>query len=176
MKRYHSVLVVLHWLLALMIVTGLIMGGKVLAATPNAAPEKLFYLKMHMSGGMTILVLMIVRLLLRFVTTKPPHADIGHTLVNKLGVATHYVFYLVVILMAASGIAIANIAGLADIVFGQSGASLPETFDDLPPRMAHGFLGFVLTVLITGHVLAFLYHQYVRKDGLFSRMWFGDRG
>lgn len=175
MKRYHPVLVALHWLLAVLIITGLIMGTQVLSATPNDAPEKLFYLKMHMTMGLVILLLMIVRLIVRFFTAKPPAADIGNNVLNRLGVATHYLFYLVVILMALSGLATANMAGLPDIVFGGSGVPLPPTFDDFPPRMAHGALSVVLLLLVIGHVLAFLYHQFVRRDGLFSRMWFGRR-
>jgi len=30
-------------------------------------------------------------------------------------------------------------------------------------------------VLIAAHVAAALYHQFMRKDGLLSRMWFGAR-
>ena len=175
MKRYHPLLVILHWLLAIMIVMGLIMGGNLLAETPNSDPEKLFYLKMHMSAGMIILLLMVIRLVVRLFTEKPPHADIGNAFFNKLGVMTHYLFYGVVILTAGSGLAIANMAGLPEIIFAGSGAALPETFNEFPPRMAHGALTVVLTLLIAGHLLAFLYHQFVRKDALFSRMWFGKR-
>jgi len=175
MRRYHPTLVVLHWLLAFMIIMGLIMGGNVLSATPNTDPAKLFYLKMHMSAGMLILVLMVVRLVVRFMTARPPHADIGSVFLDGIGVATHYLFYGVVILMAASGLAIAKMAGLPDILFGGSGAALPASFEEFPPRMAHGVLAVVLTVLIAAHFGAFLYHQFIRKDGLFSRMWFGKR-
>ena len=175
MKRYHGFLIVLHWLLAIMIIGGLVMGGKVLSATPNSDPEKLFYLKMHMSMGILIMALMVIRLIVRFFTAKPPHADIGNAVFYKLGVATHYVFYLLVFLVAGSGLAIANMAGLPDIVFGQSGAALPADFSEFPPRAAHGILTKLLFVVILGHFVAFLYHQYVRKDGLFSRMWFGKR-
>ena len=175
MSRYHPLLVLLHWMLAVMIVAGLIMGTNVLSATPNDAPEKLFYLKMHMSMGIIIFILMTIRLGIRFFTAKPPTADIGNSLFNKLGIATHYLFYLVVILMGASGLATANMSGLPEVVFGNSGLPLVSTFDDIPPRIAHGVLSQLLLVLIIGHVLAFLYHQYVRKDSLFSRMWFGRR-
>ncbi len=175
MRRYHPILVALHWLLAIMIGLGLIMGSKVLSATPNDAPEKLLYLKIHMTMGTIILVLMTVRLAVRLFTDKPSPADIGNKLLNKLGIAAHYLFYLVVILMAASGLATAITAGVPEIVFAGSGAPLPATFDDIPPRLAHGALSLVLLLLIIGHILAFLYHQYVRKDGLFSRMWFGRR-
>jgi len=175
MKRYHPFLVILHWLLAIMIILGLFMGGNVLSATPNSEPEKLFYLQMHMSMGMIILVLMGLRLVIRLFSDKPPHADIGNDLLNKLGVATHYIFYALVILMAVSGLATANLAGLPEIVFAGSGDALPATFDDFPPRLAHGAIAALLMLFIAAHVLAFLYHQYVRKDRLFSRMWFGAR-
>ncbi len=175
MKRYHGLLVALHWLLAIMIIMGLIMGGRVLSATPNSDPDKLFYLQMHMSMGILILALMVIRLIVRFSTKKPAHADIGNAFFNRLGVATHYVFYLAVFLVCASGLAIAGMAGLPDIVFGQSGAPLPADFSEYPPRGAHGVLTKLLFLVIVGHVLAFLYHQFVRKDGLFSRMWFGKR-
>ncbi len=65
MTRYHPVLVLLHWILALMIVLGLFMGSNVLAATSNSDPQKLFYLQMHMSMGLIILALMILRLVVR---------------------------------------------------------------------------------------------------------------
>jgi cytochrome b561 len=175
MKRYHPALVVLHWLLAIMIVMGLVMGGFVLSATPNSDPEKLFALRMHMSMGMIIFVLMIIRLVVRSKTQKPPHADIGNALLNKLGVLAHYVLYLLVFLMAASGIGISIMAGLPDIVFGGSGAALPANFDAYPPRAAHGILALLLKITIALHILAALYHVFVRKDGLFSRMWFGKR-
>lgn len=32
-----------------------------------------------------------------------------------------------------------------------------------------------ILVLMVGHMLAALYHQYIRKDSLFARMWFEGR-
>ncbi|SHK27685.1 cytochrome b561 [Shimia gijangensis] len=175
MTRYHPLLVTLHWLLAAMIIGGLVMGSNVLAETPNDDPAKLVSLQMHMSLGIVILALMVIRLALRLLTTRPPHADIGNAMVNKLGQAAHWLFYAVVIAMCASGLAIANMAGLPGIVFGGSGAPLPADFSMYPPRAAHGVLATVLGVLILGHAGAGLWHQYVRKDGLLRRMWFGNR-
>ncbi|MEA3303041.1 MAG: cytochrome b/b6 domain-containing protein [Pseudomonadota bacterium] len=175
MNRYHPVLVALHWILALMLALGLVMGGNVLSNTPNSDPQKLLFLKIHMSAGITILVLMVLRLVVRLLTKKPAPADIGHSLLNKLGVATHYLLYVLVILIGVSGLVTANLAGLPDVVFGASGVPLPATFDDYPSRVAHGILGFILLLVIIGHVSAFLYHQFLRKERLFSRMWFGKR-
>jgi cytochrome b561 len=174
-RRYHPVLVVLHWLLALMILGGLLVGGLVLAETPNDDPAKLTSLLLHMVSGLTILALMIGRLGLRLFTAKPPHADIGNGLLNTGASAAHWALYLLVIGMSVSGIVMSNTAGLPDIVFGGSGAPLPENFDDLAARTVHGIISTLLWLLIAGHVLAALYHHFVRKDGLLRRMWFGDR-
>lgn len=175
MRRYHPALVVLHWLLAALIILALIMGGFVLAETPNDDPTKLYGLRAHMSVGLTILVLMLVRLAVRMITAKPPHADIGNATLNTAGVWAHWAFYVLVIAMAGSGIAMARMAGLPEIVFGGSGAPLPESFYAYPPRYAHGIIGTLLGLLVLGHVAAALYHQAVRRDGLMSRMWFGQR-
>ncbi len=175
MTRYHPALVVLHWLLAAMIIGGLIMGGFVLAETPNDDPFKLISLRMHMSVGIAILVLMVIRLGTRLATRKPPHAETGNALIDRLGVLTHWLFYALVAAVCASGLATANLAGLPAIVFGGSSEALPATFDDIAPRAAHGVLTTLLGLLILAHIGAALYHQYIRRDGLFGRMWFGKR-
>lgn len=173
--RYHPLLVALHWLMALMITVALIMGSQFLAEMPNDDPEKIFALRGHMGVGIALLVLVLVRLVLRLATAKPAHADIGNETLNKGAIAAHWAFYAVIIAMCASGIAMARMAGLPEIVFFGSGDPLPESFYDYPPRYAHGILATLLAALIVGHVAAGLYHQIVRKDRLFSRMWFGNR-
>ena len=175
MPRYHPALVVLHWLLAAMIIGGLIAGTFILNATPNSDPFKLISLRMHMSLGMAIGVLMLIRLVTRLFTETPPHAATGNALLDKLGVLTHWAFYILVLAMVASGLATANMADLPAIVFGGSGAPLPEDFSTYPPRAAHGALATLLALLVLLHIAAGLWHQYGRKDHLFRRMWFGNR-
>ncbi len=175
MNKYHPALVILHWILVPALLISLVMGGNVLSEIPNDSPEKVGALKGHMIIGLGILGLMLLRFLIRLTTTKPPHADIGHSVLNILGVFAHYVLYLLVFAMAGSGIATSMQAGLPDIVFGGSGAALPETFAIYAPRIAHGIIAKVLFITIILHALAALYHQFVRKDGLLGRMWFGNR-
>jgi cytochrome b561 len=175
MTRYHPLLVVLHWLLAAMIIGGLIIGGQILAKMPNVDPGKIFALRVHMGAGAVILVLMLVRLVTRFVSSKPPHATTGNAILDRVGVWTHWALYGLVFLVIASGIGISAFAGLPDIVFFGSGAPLPATFDDLAPRAAHGILTKLLAALIALHIAAALYHQFGKRDGLFGRMWFGKR-
>ncbi|MEE9445549.1 MAG: cytochrome b/b6 domain-containing protein [Cocleimonas sp.] len=175
MKKYHPFLVTLHWLLVPLLMLSLVMGGTVLDHIPNDSPEKVGALKGHMIMGFVIVGLMLLRFVTRLFTKKPPHADIGNSLLNNLGIMAHYVLYLLVFAMAGSGIAMSIQAGLPDIVFGGSGAVVPESLESLTPRIAHGIISKVLFLTIILHVLAALYHQFIRKDGLLGRMWFGRR-
>lgn len=175
MKRYHPALTTLHWLLAVLIILALTMGKIVLAQTPNADPDKFGALQGHMIVGISILALMIIRFGIRLMTKRPPDVDIGHELLNKGASIAHYALYALVFAMAASGLATANTAGLPDIIFFGSGDPLPANFDDIFTRTVHRALSLVLILVIASHVLAALYHQFVRKDSLFARMWYGKR-
>lgn len=174
MKRYHPALVTLHWLLALLVIGALGFGLFVLHETPNSDPEKIELLKMHMLAGITILVLMLIRLAVRLSTKHPPKADTGFPLLNRLVTPMHYLLYLAVIGQAVSGIATSKAAGLPEIVFGGSGEPLPKNFHHIAAHEAHETIAVLLLLLIAGHILAAIYHHFIRKDGLLSRMWFGD--
>jgi cytochrome b561 len=173
--RYHPILVLLHWLLAFFIIMALAMGYFVMSQTPNSAPEKLEMLRGHMAGGMLILALMVLRFVVRRMTSHPPQATTGNAALDRLAPLTHYGFYVLVILMAGTGFATALAAGLPAIVFGNSGDPLPETFLTFPTRIAHGYIAAAIALLLALHVAAALYHQFVLKDSLFRRMFFGKR-
>ena len=95
-------LVVLHWLLAPMIILALLMGGAFLSGCPMTIRTKSLHFR-RMIIGIAILVLMAIRLITRLVTAKPPDASTGNALLDKAGIATHWLFYLLVIGMAGSG-------------------------------------------------------------------------
>ena len=174
MNRYHPALVTLHWLLALMLIAALGLGMFVLHETPNSNPEKVEMLRMHMTIGLSILALMVIRLGIRLSTKHPAEADTGHSLLNKLVKPMHYLLYIAVIAQAGSGIATSKQAGLPDIVFNGIG-KLPKDFHHAPAHEAHEIIAAILALLIIGHIAAAIYHQFIRKDGLLSRMWFGNR-
>jgi cytochrome b561 len=166
--RYHPLLVVFHWLIALLVFMALA-AGFFLKGLPNE-PAKLAPLSIHMTIGQLILFLVIARLITRFVTKKPAPADTGNPLLNRAAGLVHALLYVAVIAMAIAGMGTVAQAGL-----NQPGASLPEDFFAFPARYGHGYLAIILLVLIAGHVGAWAYHQFIRKDNLFSRMWFGKR-
>ena len=80
--------------------------------------------------------------------------------------------YLFTFLMAVVGIAIALPADLFAIAFGGSEKPLPVDFYVYPARVWHGTLSLVLMLLIGQHLLAFVYHQFLRGENFIARMWF----
>jgi len=173
-KRYHKALVALHWLLALMLIVALAMGTFVVKTVPNSSPDKIGALQGHMIAGGLILILMLVRLLVRLKTDHPAPATTGNALLDRVAPAMHWAFYLLVLLMVGSGVAMSVLAGLPGIVFGGVG-SLPVNFDALLPRAVHGLVAKLLMLAIGLHIAAALYHHFIRRDGLLSRMGFGPR-
>ena len=175
MTRYHPLLVALHWILALMLLFSLVIGGSGLERLPNSDPAKVDALAGHMIFGSIILVLMILRLITRVLSQKPVHVSNGSALLDHIGTWVHWLFYALVFGVCVSGIGISVATGLPDIVFFGSEAPLPESFWDYPARTAHYVLTTALLALIAVHVTAALYHQLVIQNGLISRMWFGKR-
>jgi cytochrome b561 len=77
--------------------------------------------------------------------------------------------------MAVVGIAIAIPSDLFQIVFLGSKEPLPPDFYAYPARVWHGTLSLVLMLLISQHILAFVYHQFLRGENFIGRMWFAPR-
>lgn len=175
MKRYHPVLVGLHWLVAAMILLALLVGGPGLDGIENDDPAKMFALTGHMIWGLAIGAFMIIRLAMRRQSRNPPSADAGNAMLNTGAKFAHMGLYVLVLAMVGSGIGIAISADLFAIVFSGSGTPLPADFEVFSARTAHGLIATFLLVLIALHVAGWAYHQFYLRDGLIRRMWFGKR-
>jgi cytochrome b561 len=88
--------------------------------------------------------------------------------------ASHRLFYVLVIAMAGSGIAMALQAGLFGIVYGGEG-TLPPDLWIYPVRSLHYVISRLLMALIALHIAGALFHTFVLRDGLLRRMFFGRR-
>jgi cytochrome b561 len=144
-----------------------------LDSTPNSAPEKVTYLQLHAIWGTILALLLVIRLITRFALKRPAPADAGHPLLNLAAKVVHFLLYVGVFVMLLSGANMSRQAGLLQVFSGQG--ALPEDFRVFAPRALHGMMFSILFLLILVHIGAALYHQFIRKDGLLSRMWFGKR-
>ncbi len=167
-KRYHPWLVIIHWLSALLIILNLAAGTFALKGMPNDA-AKIMPLASHMTFGIVILLVTLVRIYIRVTKPKPAAASAGNVILDKIGVITHYLLYLGALGMGISGVALAAQSGLFSSVYGRTG-TLPADFYAYPVRFGHGFTATALILLVLLHIGAALYHQYIRRDNLLSRM------
>ena len=136
--RYHPVHVVMHWLVAIMVIGAFAIGMTLLDSTPNTAPEKVTYLKYHATWGQLLALLLVVRVITRFVFKRPAPADAGHPALNLIGKANHFLLYVGVFTMLLSGANMFMQAGLMGVFQGQG--ALPEDFHIYASRGMHGMI------------------------------------
>jgi cytochrome b561 len=169
-SRYHPIQVALHWLMVVLIFAAFGIG-KFMSGQPNDA-DKLAPLALHMGLGIFTLLVVIVRFVARLKLPKPAHVSAGNPFFDWIGRVVHNALYLLVFLVALSGILLSLQAGLAPVVFGGAG-NLPADFYDFTARMLHGFIAPALALLILLHIGAAFYHQLMLKHNIFARMWYG---
>ncbi|OLF53123.1 cytochrome b [Pseudomonas chlororaphis] len=160
----------LHWLMALLIVAMLFIGAGMVASV-SARHEWLLHL--HKPLGIAILLLVIVRLFVRFATRQPPlPADLPRWQVLAAK-ASHVLLYALMLVLPLLGWAMISAAG--DPVMLTSSLQLPSI---LPAnaslfaalRKAHGVLAYLLFLTVLLHLAAALFHGWVRRDGVLESM------
>ncbi len=169
--RYHPIHVTLHWLIALLVVMMLGVGKLILPGVPADDPQKVLMLRSHAFIGGAIAILLVIRLVLSFTSKRPAPADAGNAFLNFLSKAVHFLLYFFLIGMAVSGLGLFQLANLPAVFSGA--APYPQDFFQFLPRMGHGITSWLLLGLIALHVAAAVYHQFIRRDHLLGRMWYG---
>lgn len=169
MKRYSTMMVFLHWLLAIVILAAIFMGAVVLDEMDSEHPQKILLLKLHIVVGAGILAFTLLRLVLRFTTPQPAPLAGSKQWMNKLSTTVHYLLYLLTILTVLAGVTLAISADLPAVLLNQAGV-LPKDYEDFIAHEAHEVFAKLLFITIALHAAAALYHQFILKDGLLSRM------
>lgn len=170
-RRYHPMLVGLHWLMAVFIIMMLAVGRFLFPTLTDAAQET-SAARTHMTLGLFLLALIVIRFIVRLRTPKPAPATTGNAILDKIGVITHYLLYILILVMALSGTGTMLTAGLTPLLSGAN-IAVPEHLLGYPPYAVHGLTGWLLIGLLGLHIGAAFFHQFIKRDNLFSRMWFG---
>ena len=144
---------------------------------PQQGSQSIFStIGLHMIFGLSVLVLLIIRLIVRWTTKHPEWASAGNKLFDWVGTLTHWGLYLLTFAMTITGIFLASQRGQLARTFG-IGTFSQGNFrrGGFSIGLLHGGIWTLLLLLIIVHVGAALYHQFILKDNLFARMWFGKR-
>lgn len=132
-------------------------------------------ISLHMIVGIVILALLVIRLLVRWRTKHPEWASTGIGFFDWVGNLTHFGLYLLTFLMTITGIILADQRGILARTFGVGSTPTPGSFrrGGFSLGFFHGGIWTLLLLLMILHVGAALYHQFILKDNLLGRMWFG---
>lgn len=170
-RRYHPALAALHWLLAALLVVQAWIGLVYLTPLSDLDPDKVDVARLHMAMGITIVSLMLLRLFVRLGTKRPPIPE-GKPGLRGLALANHWMLYLAVFALGATGLGMALTGGFLSILWSER-ARLPN-LEALGAESAHEYAAIALGVLFSLHLAGNFYH-FIRREKLLARMWFGDR-
>ena len=169
--RYSSFAIVLHWLMALALLA-LVGLGFYMTDMPMS-PLKLKVFSWHKWAGITLLVLVLVRMVWRLVSPAPALPGGMSRLMKLAAHGGHLALYGLMLAIPLSGWLMSSAKGFQTVWFGV--LPLPDLIGknlELGKALSgvHWTLNVALLVIVAGHVLAALMHQFVQKDGTLYRM------
>jgi cytochrome b561 len=170
-ERYGRIAIAIHWISAMLIIGLMIAGFRAAGMTDPAAKASL--LRIHAPIGTAVLVLTLARIgWWLFADRKPIDPPDVPRLQAVAAKAVHGLFYVSILGLAGSGIALMALSGAGAILFGNTPGPLPD-FWNYAPRYGHAGMARLMALLLLLHIGAALYHQLVRKDHLLARMGIG---
>lgn len=169
--RYTLPAQVLHWLIALLIF-GLFPLGLYMHDLPLSVLKIELY-AWHKWFGITVLLLVVLRILWRVTHRPPPLPD--HIARWQQGAAAlmHELLYLLMVFIPLTGWALSSAAGVPVVWWGvwKLPSLLPANKDAAHLlALVHATLNYTLAALVAAHVAAAIKHQFIDHDGVLSRM------
>lgn len=172
--RYHPLLRLLHWLTALLILGMFIAGGWIVYFDPGDGPFKETLYFLHESTGMTIWVLVLLRIAVRLATGAPALPPGTPGMVRAMASLNQAALYLVLLVQPLIGLSDANAWGAplhwyglftVPWLIGKSPDPVAQAWTD-----AHWYGAAVLLLLLVMHIAGAAYHGLVRRDGVLQHM------
>lgn len=171
-ERYDGVAIALHWLVAIgvFVMIGL---GWYMTEIPKGTPDRSFYFNVHKSIGLTLGIIVLIRVWWRWTHTPPELPRGTASWVVGASKLSHALLYALLVLMPVAGFIASNFTKYGVTYFGlfKIGPFFPENKElwDLFQGIHH-LAADVLVVVIAVHVAAALKHLLFDKDGVFLRM------
>jgi cytochrome b561 len=171
-ERYTNGAIALHWIVfALVVIVGTL--GLLHDSWPKKT--KAFWINIHVLIGIVLWLTLIIRAVYRY-RHRPPELPVGiDTLSRRLANPVHLALYALIFVIPLIGMVTfvyhgrALDLGFVQVHFGiQKDRAIFEPTEDI-----HGYLAYGLFGLAGLHALAALWHRFIRKDGVFQRMWPG---
>jgi cytochrome b561 len=159
----------LHWLMAVMILAMLLIG---VGMVSSVSARHALLVAIHKPLGIALLLLVIVRLAVRFSKRPPPLPEDLPAWQRAGAHLSHGLLYALMIAMPLIGWAMLSAGGYPLMLGGVQWPALmnadPIAFAWL--RNAHQLLALVLFATVLLHLAAGLFHGLIRRDGVLGSM------
>ncbi|NOT17647.1 MAG: cytochrome b [Sulfuriferula sp.] len=169
---YNIPAIVMHWLVALLIAATFPIAW-IMVDMQDDSPEQLSLFSLHITIGVSVLMLAIARLVNRALRGVPAAPADTPAIVNKLTSLVHFALYALLFIVPMSGWVMSSAGGhdvswlglftLPSIVVADD--SLHHTMEGVHETVANVLLG-----LIALHTAAALKHHFIQRDGVLARM------
>jgi cytochrome b561 len=170
-SRYSSASIAMHWLMLLLLV-GVYACMELHELYPRGSDAREALKSWHFTLGLTVFVLVWLRLVLRMVSPTPPIEPTPAGWQNILAKLVHIALYALMIAMPVAGWLILSGEGKPIPFWGLElpalmgkNKELAETLEEI-----HETAGLVGYYLIGLHAVAALFHHYFLKDNTLVRM------
>jgi len=163
---------VLHWLMAGLIIFDFLLGGfKAHFSACFPAVRSLFV--WHKWVGITIFLLLIIRIFWRITHPVPPLPKKMHSIWHRVSHTGHMFLYLLMLVVPLSGYFYSAVAGRQVVYFGL--LPLPRLITPDPVlqpvlKNVHFVLDYMLLALIFLHVAAVICHRMTGGQRLLARI------
>jgi cytochrome b561 len=169
--RYGAVSIALHWIIAGLIVIQVCLGWYMNEVLPDHTPAQAQIETLHISVGLTILLLVLVRIGVRLTHAVPPlPADMARW-ERLLAQSTHIVFYVLMLALPLTGWALVSVRPDAVHLWGLPWPKLPGLGFLMTPdhkawrrELAHIHVYILIWLVVLNlalHVAGALRHQFV---------------
>jgi cytochrome b561 len=180
-RRYTRAAIVLHWLIALLIVVQVFLGWWLNEWVPDHSPIQDQITAVHISVGLTILLLVLARIGLRLVRRPPPPPAGTKAWERFLAGFAHVMFYALMLILPLSGWTMVSLGHHPIHFWGLPWPRLPgvgHIFGSPTPKGVHKaimhfhvfILIWILVLTLALHVAAAIWHQFAGRPVL-QRMW-----
>ncbi len=168
-NKYSGVQIVIHWLVFLLVVVAYC-AMEFRGLAPRSA--RLWFNMVHVSCGISVLVLMLARLLLRLKNKTPAIVPKPKPMMTGMAHLGHLVIYLLFIVLPILGLVMMYNRGHPWMAFGVVMPYAAEAnFDVVDVVKDYHILLAKLGYWVIGlHTLAALLHHYFWKDNTLLRM------
>ena len=162
----------LHWVMAAMILVAIALGI-VAAYLPVGHQPRQGLLEIHKSLGLSVLVLVVVRLAYRLFRGEPPYREPLPRLTHLASRLAHAALYGLMLFMPLTGYLFSAAGGYSLPWFGlfQWPRLLPHDMTVAHRgEWLHDNAAWAIVAMVVLHIAAALWHRTVKRDGVLSRM------